>query len=586
MTKLKVLDLFAGTRSIARAFEARGHETFSIEFDEQHPDIDWYADMFDVTAEDIIERFGKPDVVWASPPCTRFSVAAIGKNWIKGTNEPKTPETVEALKLLEHTVQLIKDLDPQFYFIENPRGKMRKMDVMQDLPRHTVSYCLAGETEVITRDGYFSISDLVGKEVDLLSGEGTWVKAPIKEYGKQKLMEITLSRAGKVKKVFATPDHKWISRGKNVQTADLRIGQRLDYIKLESQKYEINSEFVARGFAYGDGWILKKEKEKKGFVMFVGEKQEMMKYFDGLTGKAWDGDKNGLSIRYLYGYPREWKTSYPSLHENPSKLASWLAGYIAADGTVHKKNGQVTIASSKREDLEYVRELCSVIGLDTYSIVTYMRKGYGSEETPLYQLSFMRGFIPRDLILRSKHLDSFDRVGAVKHQPLRWTVKNVKETNRYETVYCAEMPRVHTFALTDGLLTHNCQYGDFRMKPTDIWTNHPEPNFKPACKNGEPCHVAAPRGSQTGTQGIKGAVDRSRIPDKLTNYIVDITTDYKLIDINEEQEQIVEEVQTLNDLKYFINDVFEGEEDSELFTMTFPEVQERLGGIGYAAQEN
>lgn len=32
--KLKVLDLFAGTRSVARAAERAGHETFSIELDE------------------------------------------------------------------------------------------------------------------------------------------------------------------------------------------------------------------------------------------------------------------------------------------------------------------------------------------------------------------------------------------------------------------------------------------------------------------------------------------------------------------------------------------------------------------------
>lgn len=67
-----------------------------------------------------------------------------------------------------------------------------------------------------------------------------------------------------------------------------------------------------------------------------------------------------------------------------------------------------------------------------------------------------------------------------------------------------------------------CQYGDFRMKPTDIWTNHPAPNFKPPCKNGDPCHEHAPRGSKTGTQGIAGAKDRSRIPKELCEHIVDI----------------------------------------------------------------
>lgn len=67
-----------------------------------------------------------------------------------------------------------------------------------------------------------------------------------------------------------------------------------------------------------------------------------------------------------------------------------------------------------------------------------------------------------------------------------------------------------------------CQYGDNRMKPTDIWTNHPAPDFLPMCHNGDSCHVAAPRGSKTGTQGLKGSRERSVIPQKLCEHIVDI----------------------------------------------------------------
>lgn len=69
-----------------------------------------------------------------------------------------------------------------------------------------------------------------------------------------------------------------------------------------------------------------------------------------------------------------------------------------------------------------------------------------------------------------------------------------------------------------------CQYGDTRMKPTDIFTNHPNPCFKPPCHNGDSCHVAAPRGAKTGTQGIKGHIERSIIPDSLCEHIVEICT--------------------------------------------------------------
>ena len=64
-----------------------------------------------------------------------------------------------------------------------------------------------------------------------------------------------------------------------------------------------------------------------------------------------------------------------------------------------------------------------------------------------------------------------------------------------------------------------CQYGDDRMKPTDLWTNFV---WKPRamCKNGMACHIAAPRGSRTGTQGISTYRDRSRIPNELCKDII------------------------------------------------------------------
>jgi hypothetical protein len=50
----------------------------------------------------------------------------------------------------------------------------------------------------------------------------------------------------------------------------------------------------------------------------------------------------------------------------------------------------------------------------------------------------------------------------------------------------------------------------------------PAPKFKPMCKNGSPCHAAAPRGAKTGTQGLKGSKERSVIPSELCQHIVEI----------------------------------------------------------------
>lgn len=57
-----------------------------------------------------------------------------------------------------------------------------------------------------------------------------------------------------------------------------------------------------------------------------------------------------------------------------------------------------------------------------------------------------------------------------------------------------------------------CQYGDSRMKPTDLWGCVPGWKPRPMCNNGDTCHESAPRGAKTGTQGIKGAAERAVVP--------------------------------------------------------------------------
>ena len=145
---MKILELFAGTRSIGRAFEARGHEVYSVEWDKDFKDIDLYTDIGQLTAEEVLRNFGHPDVIWASPDCTTFSVAAIGyhrrKNPQTGSLDPITEYARFCDDVDRHLVELIRELQPAFYFIENPRGGMRKMDWMQDLPRYTVTYCQYG----------------------------------------------------------------------------------------------------------------------------------------------------------------------------------------------------------------------------------------------------------------------------------------------------------------------------------------------------------------------------------------------------------------------------------------------------------
>lgn len=153
---MKVLELFAGTRSISKAFEARGHETFSIEWSENFENISLRADVSTVTADMILERFGRPDVIWASPDCTTFSIAAIShhrrKNPETGNLDPVSDYAKFCDEVDRHVLDLIRALKPRFWFIENPRGGMRKMVWMKGIPRYTVTYCQYGDKRMKPTD--------------------------------------------------------------------------------------------------------------------------------------------------------------------------------------------------------------------------------------------------------------------------------------------------------------------------------------------------------------------------------------------------------------------------------------------------
>jgi hypothetical protein len=113
------------------------------------------VDIMDLDAAELLKKYGKPDFIWASPPCTAFSVASIGHHWTggKGAYVPKTKEAAYNQLLVAKTIELIKELNPTYgYLIENPRGILRKLPVVQELPRTTITYCQYGDSRMKPTD--------------------------------------------------------------------------------------------------------------------------------------------------------------------------------------------------------------------------------------------------------------------------------------------------------------------------------------------------------------------------------------------------------------------------------------------------
>jgi hypothetical protein len=158
---MKVLELFAGSCSFTKTawelnkakiemglWNADFYNTFTTDY-KQNPDnsIDFVVDIFDFKYKDLPSI----DIIWASPPCTFFSVSSIGHHWNKD-HTPKTKEAEYGMAIVEKTIEIIDYLGPQFFFIENPRGKLRKLDIMKDIPRKTVTYCQYGENRMKPTD--------------------------------------------------------------------------------------------------------------------------------------------------------------------------------------------------------------------------------------------------------------------------------------------------------------------------------------------------------------------------------------------------------------------------------------------------
>ena len=140
---MNVLELFAGSRSIGKVGDEMGMNVFSVDW-EKYEDIDLCIDVAKLTKEDIPFT---PDVIWASPDCTTYTIAAISTH--RNNTEPKSEYAKKCDITNQHFISLIKEwleIKPNMvFFIENPRGMLRKMPWMQEFKRHTVWYCTYGD---------------------------------------------------------------------------------------------------------------------------------------------------------------------------------------------------------------------------------------------------------------------------------------------------------------------------------------------------------------------------------------------------------------------------------------------------------
>lgn len=306
-------------------------------------------------------------------------------------------------------------------------------------------YCFSGDTKILTKEGIKPLNELVGKDICVLGKNHSWEPATVKHFGKDKLKKLIVERYGIRKEIMVTGNHKWFvvtSQGRDTLTTDeLEPGMKLAYNASSVWSHVNPSPFgVAHGFFTGDG------DKNRGRANFCGDKIALLPYFT-------PANVSGNEREYVtYGIPNSFKT-LPNINENPSYLYGWLSGYFAADGCVDTE-GRCTIASTQKENLEFVRDVLCVLGMPVNEIRYQDRvSNLTGEMGRVYIISLSTEYIKDDFFIRPQHKE---RVRHGRRRRRDWKVISIEDTGVEDDVFCAVVPGTHSFTLDGNLLTHNC----------------------------------------------------------------------------------------------------------------------------------
>jgi len=153
-----MVEFFSGSGKLAEAFRKAGYKTLTFDNNPKN-NPDKVIDVLNFTIQNLPKEFRKPDVVHFGVPCTKFSLAGSNNNFINFM--PNNVDSCIALALVYKCLDIIKEITPGSWFIENPMGYLRKFPCMQKLIRKEVWYC--------------QYEDFRAKPTDFWTNRGDWI---------------------------------------------------------------------------------------------------------------------------------------------------------------------------------------------------------------------------------------------------------------------------------------------------------------------------------------------------------------------------------------------------------------------------
>lgn len=288
--------------------------------------------------------------------------------------------------------------------------------------------CFSGDTEILTDKGSAPLRSLVDKDFSVLY-KNVWCKATAKKFGIQQLNEVTFgmpTRSNYEAVVHVTPDHRWELADGSI-TKSLKVG---DKVKRQYATHKWSEEGFRHGLVFGDGSI--NYRYTNGDYSFVlrlcGDKED---YKDLFAKYHYQPNCDGDPVAYHRS-----STNFKELPTGQTKeyIASFIDGWLAADGTT-THSGTRVLCSQDDSAVQWLLKHAAYAGYIVTGVNQWDKdSNYGPRAAALQKVSMRLHDETQYMVVRSL-------------VPLG-----------EDEVYCAVVPNVERFTLSNGLLTCNCAF--------------------------------------------------------------------------------------------------------------------------------
>lgn len=412
----------------------------------------------------------------------KFGLDGFDELYVQYENDPNIPK--KKVKAQELILDILKERAEtgRIYIMNmdhvNSHGSFKDQVTMSNL-------CVAPETQVLTKHGYQTISELEGLSVDVWNGE-EWSTVDVhRTSDNQELIEVHIG--GEV--IECTPYHRFFvvegnnySRDKKFlekRACELKPGDRL--VKFELPVIEGEKELehaYALGFHSGDGSYSK----GRPILDLYGDKQRVLEHLPYISyHKATDRTRTFLDI------PPHTKFVVPDCEYTIESRLKWLAGLVDSDGHIarNQQNESIQIVSIHNGFLKSIRYMLHTLGVDC-KIKKVMEEGmrplpdgHGGMKDYLCKESW-RLLISSNGLMRLLNLGFGDYIirstinGNVPNRNAQrfHAVDKIVYNGRHDATYCFTEEK-RGMGMFNGFLLGNCMEITLRTKPI----NHIDDEF-------------------------------------------------------------------------------------------------------------